>query len=274
MAKKKFGYGNFYCTVCGERVEKNAANCPKCSAPYGDEKYMGISQTGAGGIGYSNQENDHRFKENKKKNGLAGFIFLIVLTVAVAAFMVLSGQIKTDSDGFKIMLLVIGIIWVFDIIWFISSNIKKSDWEGVVESKKNFIDEHNRTNADGDSTATYRHIYRVYFRTTDGKKKKLQDVDNSKNYDRFCEGDRVRFIGSLRYYEKHDKTADAFIPCASCGSFRDARENYCGKCGCVILKGAPVNNNNAPTGNFKVCPNCGTQLDLNSKFCTECGTKF
>ena len=284
MAKKKFGYGNFYCTVCGERVEKNMQNCPKCGASYGDDKYIGISQTGAGGIGYSSHSGDACFKAHKRKSTIAGFIFLLVLTVIAAACVMIFGKVTVDSDNFKIMLAVIGIIWAFDIIWAICSNMNKGDWEGIVESKKNYVKEDRDNDSDGNENIRYRHIYKVYFRTNSGKKKKMKDVDNSKNYDRFIEGERVKFIGKLRYYEKYDKTADSYIPCAACGSFRDARENYCGKCGSIMLKGEPVAMQNAPDLNCyanvettaqggKFCTNCGAQISANSNFCDNCGMK-
>ena len=112
---------------------------------------------------------------------------------------------------------------------------KKKDWEGIVESKKSYIEE--RRGSSNDDTAGYTHVYKLVFRTADGKKKTLRDQNNSRRFDYFREGDRLRYIGSLGYYEKYDKSQDPIIPCAGCSSERDARENYCGRCGCIMLKG-------------------------------------
>ena len=55
-------------------------------------------------------------------------------------------------------------------------------------------------------------------------------------------GDQIRYHGkNMSFYEKYDKTKDEFIPCAGCGYDEDSRASYCGKCGCVLLKGTMQN---------------------------------
>ena len=230
MAIKKFGSGDRYCTFCGSRTEKNAGSCPACGRSCGEDKYTGVNQMGAGGIGYSTRADDPTFKANKSRNAKASFVFLIILSIIIAAILMITQHVSITNA-----LIVVGIIWAFDIIWLLFSLRKRNDWEGVVEAKKDYMEGRHRGSSD--DTVEYTHVYKLVFRTADGKKKTLKDRNNSRRYDYFREGDRLRFIGSLSYYEKYDKSQDPFIPCAGCSSERDAREDYCGRCGCVMLKG-------------------------------------
>lgn len=291
MAKKKFGFGDLYCTVCGDRVEKDAAVCPKCGRPYGEEKYVGVSQLGAGGIGYSTRDGDPCFKKAKKKNGKAAVIFVFLVSVGVAAYLLISKQIPFDAEGIRKIAIVLSVIWGIDILIWIASLRKKGDWEGVVERKENTRENRRVKDGDGSSYNETVDVYTVYFRTNDGRQKKEKAVNNSRLFDRLFEGERVRYIGRLGYYEKYDKSRDPFLPCAGCGSSRDAREEFCGKCGCVMLRGVPVNYDPRPqpqyappqnpqppqsqrpaAGNF--CPHCGARKAPGAKFCENCGGKF
>lgn len=273
MGIKKFGYGDFYCTFCGSRMEKNAAGCPNCGKPYGDSKYNGINQMGAGGIGYSDKANDPCFKAYSRKSAKFGFVFLIIVSIIIAAVLLIGEHVSITNAA-----AVVGIIWAIDIIWFIASTRKKKDWEGVVESKNTYTETKRRSDDNGSEDITYTEVYKVVFRTTDGKKQTLKDYNNSSRYDYFRQGDRLRFIGSLRYYEKYDKSHDPFIPCAGCASERDVREDYCGKCGCVMLKGKPVSVKPVyqPQSDQqrKFCPQCGAQVKSGAKFCENCGQKL
>ena len=210
MSIKKFGFGDHCCTFCGSRIEKKAVSCPKCGKPYGDNKFVGINQIGAGGIGYSTHADDPSFKSFKNKSVIFGFIFLIIASLIIAAVL-LVGQHVSISNAVT----VVGIIWAFDLIWLIFSTRKKKDWEGVVESKNSYTETQRSNDSDGNESIRHTNVYKIIFRTTDGKKKTLKDLNNSNRYDYFNIGDRLRFIGKLRYYEKYDKSRDPFIPCAA-----------------------------------------------------------
>ncbi|MBQ6018535.1 MAG: zinc-ribbon domain-containing protein [Clostridia bacterium] len=286
MAKKNFGFGDRFCTVCGERVEKNAAACPRCGRPYGNEKYAGVNQTGAGGVGYSSRADDPTLKTQKKKGKAFGFVFLLLFSVGVAAYLLISKQVPATAEGYRNVGLVVGAIWLIDLLWYLSSLRKKKDWEGVVERKEHTTETRSRRDSDGDSHLEHADVYRVYFRTSDGKRRKEQAVGNSRLFDQFFEGERVRHIGRLDYYEKYDKSRDAFLLCAGCGSSRDARDDYCGRCGCVMLKGAPVAVPYAqtayappvrtapPPAQTRFCPHCGAQIDAGANFCNNCGGRL
>ena len=223
---KKIGYGDLYCTFCGERLERKAENCKKCGRVISEQKYGDTVAMGAGGVGYSDKTDDATFKAFKSKNKKAGLVILLIISLIIAA--VLAYQ---QADPVAIGAVVV-IIWIFDLIWFIVSGIPKKDWEGTVEKKRTYEKAVKRS----DDHYDYETVYEITFRTDKGRKKKLKDRRKSARYDYFNEGERVRFIGRLNNYEKYDKSHDDVILCAGCNLLRDARETYCGKCGCIILK--------------------------------------
>lgn len=225
---KKLGYDNLYCVFCGDRLERKTDQCQKCGKPIGDSKFDGIIRAGAGGIGYSDKTNDPSFKKYKSKNTKVGAVILFIISIIIAAVLLF------QKISPLLVAAVLAVIWIFDIIWFMISRIPKKDWEGTVEKKREYqrVVHHSGEN-DYD---TYENVYEMKFRTDNGKKKKLKDLRNRERYDYINIGDRVRFIGRLKNIEKYDKSRDANILCAGCNTLRDAREIYCGRCGCIILK--------------------------------------
>lgn len=303
MAKKRVGYGDLYCTFCGEGMEKKADVCPRCGRPYGDEKFDGIELLGAGGIGWSQQADHPCFKRREKKNIFGMIIVMMIISLIIFAAIYFTSDMEF-SEVLPVFGGVMAIEWTFWIIWLIGQYGRRKDWEGVVERKESYRQQYTRKDNEGYRYTETRMVYKVHFRKSNGKKKTLTSIDHFEWYDYLSEGDRVRYHGkNMNYYEKYDKSRDKFIPCASCGSSRDPRETYCGKCGCVLLKAPrPVSAREAfmahrpakgevpyaipvikpteqteakaakiPTVNF--CPNCGAKAS-GSKFCSECGTKL
>ena len=224
----KFGFSDRYCTFCGSKHKKNEICCQVCGRELGDNKYGGMERFGAGGVGYSDRENDESFKKFKNANKKAGAVLLLIIGVIIAGVVLAQGAEPMVAGC------VVLIVFVFDLIWFLVSSMPKKDWEGVVEKKRTYEKE-VRSSGDDDQVR-YETVYELTFRTDDGKKKKLKETTHHQNYDYFNEGDRLRFIGRLKAYEKYDKSKDNEIICVGCGALRDPRDTYCGRCGCVILK--------------------------------------
>ncbi|MBE5958285.1 MAG: DUF2500 domain-containing protein [Lachnospiraceae bacterium] len=221
-------FSDKYCTFCGCKHKKNDTRCPSCDRALGNNKYGEMQRLGAGGVGYSDRTDDPSFKRFQGANKKAGFIFFIVVSLIIGVVVVSQGAKPMVAAG------VVLIIWVFDSIWYVLSLIPKKDWEGEVVGKRTF-ERTVRKNGD-DGVDRHETVYEITFKTDAGKKKKIEDGVFHHKYDYFNVGDRVRFIGKLRNYEKYDKSQDDVIICAGCEELRDPRDTYCGRCGCIILK--------------------------------------
>ncbi len=299
------GSGARFCVICGKAVQKNAAACPDCGAPYdGEARFRGQNPYGAGGIGYSDRAGDKSFRRNRRRALIGTLAAMLVISVLIIGFLLISGQLSPDAKGWKIIGGIMAILWGFWIIWLLVSSAPHRGWEGVVEQKYRKLHEYQRHSESRGHYTERSTEFTVVFRLPSGKTKKCTQYNSSSWYDYLSEGDRVLYHGKgMEYYEKYDKSRDTAIPCASCGSLRDARENYCGHCGAVILKGqpvyappgpgtaqtapeytqpapgaapyptgpvqAPVRNQN-PTA---FCPSCGAPTS-GGKFCPGCGRKL
>lgn len=226
-----------YCVFCAESVKKKADVCPKCGNPYGPQKFNGITSFGAGGTGWSPYAEDPCFRKNRNKTTVATLVFLIIVSLIIFIFMLFSGDASFKSGGMTAFACAMGVLWIFWIVWYIIKSRPGKVWEGTVDQKEKLSREYSKKNADGTRYKETINIYTVYFRTNEGKKKKDSRQEDSRWYDYLQEGDRVKYHGNLlNYYEKYDKSSDNVLPCASCGSLRDIREDYCGRCGAIMLK--------------------------------------
>ena len=241
MAKKKIGYGDFYCWNCGDRMEKNRDQCPACGAYYHTpDKYGNLEALGAGGIGWFEQTNHPTFKIYKGKVKKVASVWAIGLSIIVPSALVLSGQIDLDKMGIINILAVVALFWLFSLLFSMSGR-SKANWEGIVENKE--ILQKTRTRKDNDGHRYTEHYteYVVSIRKQNGSIVQLKWEDSPTLYDYYRIGDYLRYHGNkyLRCYEKYDKTLDPVLYCAACGNQRDARDNFCGRCGTILLKGKP-----------------------------------
>ncbi len=236
MAKKIFGYGDFYCWKCGKNIEKNHDKCPFCGAFY--DKFETAEAKGAGGVGWSNQVHHPSFKAWHNRNKKVFQICMIIFSLIIGVILfIIPGELDFDAEGLKIYGGVLAIVWTIDLVWYYFNNKSRKDWEGIVDSKE--FEEYTRKVKDDKGTHVEYHTrFIVNFRKDDGSIEKLTEIDSPSWYNYLNEGSRVRYHGQkgMNYYEKYDKSHDEIIPCAGCGSGRDARENFCGRCGCIILK--------------------------------------
>lgn len=222
MAKKRFGYGDFFCWHCGEKIEKHKQKCPHCQASY--TSLEGVEGLVKGGIGFCEDTNHPSFKRYYKNYRKISLIWLIGLSIIVPSILLLSKQLEANSDDLKIMAVIVAIFWAFGLPFIYRRN--KKDWQGVVESKRIKDDDEDR-------------IYTVNIRKDNGKRYRIKEINRKVRFDYFNEGDRVYAHQKkyIRYLEKYDKTQDEFIPCSACHSLRSPYENFCGRCGTKLLKG-------------------------------------
>jgi heme/copper-type cytochrome/quinol oxidase subunit 4 len=240
MAKKRFGYGSFYCWNCGDAIEKGTSNCPNCHALYeGDKRYGNIPLKQAGGIGWSNQTNHPRFKEYASKNKKYSIVFLIIISILIPFIILIGNDVSFDAEMIVVIPIVLLIVWLFGIIFMhFQYGRKKPEWDGIVENK--FSENKKRYDKSNNRTVYYTE-YTVVYQRQDGKQIK-HTSQNSNEYDTFQIGEHVHYHGGkyCKGLEKYDKSHDRVLNCIACGYGNDARNNYCERCGCPILKGQPV----------------------------------
>ena len=113
MAKKIIGYGDFFCSNCGERIEKGKMKCPACGAWYSEKKkYGNTSALGSGGIGWSDKIKDPRFAKYDSNYRKYSYIWVGALSVIIPAIMLATGDISLDKEGITVISVIIGVVAV------------------------------------------------------------------------------------------------------------------------------------------------------------------
>lgn len=238
MAKKIIGYGNFFCWNCGKRIEKGKKICPNCGSKYsGHDRYGNTSALGAGGVGWSNNTSHPCFKEYFKNNRKYSLIWLIGISIIVPAALILTGEIKIDTEGIMVIGGVIAVFWIIGLVFLFKKRKNMPAWDGIVEDKRTFQKIRRRKDNGGKKYKESYAEYIVYIRKENNEIFELSNEDSTK-YDYFRKGDYVHYHGdkSLNYIEKYDKSLDTTVFCACCGDISDIRDNYCERCGCILLK--------------------------------------
>ncbi len=240
MAKKIIGYGSFFCWNCGKGIENKKKICPYCGSKYsGEDKYGNVPALGAGGIGWSNNASHPCFKEYFKNNRKYGLIWLAGISIIVPAALILSGEIEFDNEGIMVMAGVIAVFWFIGLLFLFKNRKNMPAWDGLVEDKRILQKVRQKKDREGRS---YRESYTEYIVYIRKDSKDIFELirEDSALYDYFRKGDYVHFHGdkSLNYIEKYDKSFDTSVFCACCGDISDIRDNYCKRCGCILLKAA------------------------------------
>ncbi|MBP7222825.1 MAG: hypothetical protein KBA50_06200 [Sedimentibacter sp.] len=238
MAKKFVGYGSFFCWNCGKGIERGEKNCPHCGSIYsGDNRYGNVSALGAGGTGWSNNTTHPCFKQYFKNNRNYGLIWLIGISILVPAVLVLTDEIEFNTEGIMVIGGVLAVFWITGLIFLFKNRGDKTAWDGIVEDKKIFQKNRRKKSPEGKKYEESYTEYIVYIRRQNKEIIELKEEDRAK-YDYFNIGDYVHYHGDkwLHYIEKYDKSLDTTIFCACCGNISDIRDNYCERCGCILLK--------------------------------------
>ncbi len=242
-----------FCNFCGQRVQQ-ASSQPQItqnfqrSSQFNPQPTPMPQQTSRGQAqfiqnqfpppynlrGFSVRIKDPFFESYIKKSNKSAAIFSFILAaVAIIGFFI-AGEMGVDGvenpTGLFIGL-ALGAMFILIAVFQIASRKPGKSWDGVVENKI----VKKKTDYKDDYVEEYLE-YRIEIRSDQGKKHVIKTHNNDLLYNYFNMGDRVRYHGGLKTYEKFDKTHDKYILCNACLTMNDIRSDYCSRCKAPLLK--------------------------------------
>ena len=242
---------NKFCTECGQRLEEGVKFCPNCGnavpaeangqEPQNNTYTMNDSRNHTPDCppnytpGFSTRIHDPEINAALRRTRSISRIFLLIsipIPVVVASIYALVTKEMELGKAIIGGAVVSGIILLINFLTGKSHSAKNS-YEAVVIDKRYEYD--HKTN---DST-TNQCVYKTIVRTTDGRKKVIEETSHIPRsaYEYLCVGDRFRYHPQLAYpYEKYDKSKDGFVYCACCMAKNDLSGDRCQKCGVPLLK--------------------------------------
>lgn len=188
-------------------------------------------------IGYSAKINDEAFLKYVKKTNRFVIIFSVLAAIVSMVGFYMAGLKTREMSMTESIAIGCGIALMFLIIGACSvlSRKKSNTWDGEVVDKK--IKKKTETQGTDENTYYINYlVYQVKIKGKNGKKKvlKWKNIDTVYNY--YQIGDKVRYHGLLKTFEKYDKTKDKIIFCNACLSKCKIEDDYCSRCKCPILK--------------------------------------
>ena len=240
---------NRFCTECGQRLDEGVKFCPNCGnaasaeatgkEPQNNTYTPNDSRNHTPDYppnytpGFSTRIHDSEIQAALRKNRRISRIFLLILmpipVIVACIYALVTGEMEL-GQAFVGGAAVSGIILIINLLTGMSHSAKHS-YEAVVIDKKNEY----TTRSDEDRSL----VYKTIVRTTDGRKKVIEETSHIPRsaYEYLCVGDRFRYHPQLAYpYEKYDKSKDGFVYCACCMTKNDLSNDRCQKCGVPLLK--------------------------------------
>jgi len=131
---------------------------------------------------------------------------------------------------------ILAVFWGTGLLFIFKKGANEPDWDGIVKDKKVFQKTRRKKDSEGKAYTEEYKEFIVYIRKQNNDIFELKDEDSAR-YDYFNIGDYLHYHGVkyLNYFEKYDKSLDTIIFCASCRNICDIRDNYCERCGCILL---------------------------------------
>lgn len=218
----------FYCNRCGARLPHGGGACTECGFDgTAAEPFGAIPQLGAGGIGWSAAISDPRFGRYQRSRRRYAALFTLVLLAVIGLFLLASGELAADSEGFLVMTVLIILFAAIAGYAIRATRQQGPGWTGTILAKR------------GDPDARYdRKPLELELQLESGEILILP-VQDPDWFTALEVGDQIRSHqrADLRTLEKYDKRRDRFLACPACASPNDARADYCQACGLPLLKG-------------------------------------
>ncbi len=189
-------------------------------------------------MGYSNRINDPAFAKYRADSDRYAFIFAFIIAAAAVLGFFLYGELGKEMENPDALYIGLGIGGMFIAIAWITNRSKKGakSWDATVCDKQVIKKTRRRNAADMDYHAREYLLYKVVLRAGDGKLHEITSENDDTVYNYYQVGDRVRYHGSLRSYEKYDKSKDTIVFCNACASLNEMSSDRCHRCHCPLLK--------------------------------------
>jgi hypothetical protein len=186
-------------------------------------------------MAYSNKIHDQSFDKYLVNTKNWKFQFSLIIAAMVIVGFFLYGALSNEMDNPEALQIGMGIGLMFIIIGFISGKTRSGNrtWDGVVIDKK--IKKTYKDIGDLGSKAE-RYSFSVFIKSENGKVREIWSENDDTVYKYYKIGDKVRYHGRLKSYEKFDKSDDTIIFCNACAFLHDIDEDVCRNCGCPLLK--------------------------------------
>ena len=175
-------------------------------------------------MAYSEKINDPSFDKYLKNTKNYKFIFSFALTfIAIVGFF-LYGEFGDDMDNPEALYVGLGIGGMFFLIGLYSalSGRKEPTWDGMVVEKKILNKKGKR-------------VFTVYIEKENLQRHEIASEDDDTLYNYYKIGEKVRYHGKLRTFEKFDKSKDDIIFCNACAFMNYKDAEVCDNCKCVLL---------------------------------------
>jgi hypothetical protein len=176
-------------------------------------------------MAYSLKIHDPAFAKYLKNTKDYRFQFAFALAIIAVVSFYIYGEVSDEMDNPEALYIGFGIGGMFFIIGVYSAmQIKKApSWDGQVVEKE-IVELKDKT------------YFIVYVEDQKYQKHEIKSENDATLYDYYKIGEKVRYHGDLKSYEKFDKSKDDIIFCNACAFMHEIDEHICRNCGCPLLK--------------------------------------
>lgn len=227
-----------YCPVCGAAVSGKAKFCRACGSLQGQHSAVSPPAAGSSLVGFSPKISDPALARYLRQSNYWAIIFALILAVVAIVGFYIAGERGTEPDNPESLYIGLGIGGMFmTIALFQVLNRKRGKtFDGTVADKHVRKKSRRHEYGDGDYRYVDYLLYTVVVRSDSGKKHFIRVENDDTRYQYYQIGDRVRYHGGLKSYEKYDKSNDQIIFCNACGTLCDIADDHCFRCKCPLLK--------------------------------------
>lgn len=189
-------------------------------------------------MAYSSRIHDPAFAKYLADSDKYAKIFAFILAAGAVVGFYLYGELSPEMHNPEALYIGFGIGGMFIVIALITNRSKKGakTWDGKVYDKQIEKKRRRRNATDPDYHMREYLLFKVIFQSNDGKTNEITAENDDTLYNYYRTGERVRYHGSLRSFEKYDKSKDTIIFCNACASMNEMSSDRCHRCHCPLLK--------------------------------------